>query len=101
VKHVKSLNKFRSYDFTTSISISVPVGNPDVPSDWSFLRNYSAYHNIDPTCVAAKGYPPLLMTTSTKDDRVHPYHARAFVKRLCDIEVTGDIKSGLSDICFH
>ena len=25
------------------------------------------------------------MTTSTKDDRVHPYHARAFVKRLLDI----------------
>jgi prolyl oligopeptidase PreP (S9A serine peptidase family) len=26
-------------------------------------------------------YPPLLMTTSTRDDRVHLYHARAFLKR--------------------
>ena len=39
---------------------------------------YSAYHHID----AKARYPPLLMTTSTRDDRVHPYHARAFVKRL-------------------
>jgi prolyl oligopeptidase len=27
-------------------------------------------------------YPSVIVTTSTKDDRVHPYHARAFVKRL-------------------
>lgn len=53
-------------------------GNPDT-DDWDkFMIKYSAYHNLDPK---AK-YPPLLMTTSTRDDRVHPYHARAFVKRL-------------------
>ena len=39
----------------------------------------------DPT----KGYPPLLMTTSTRDDRVHPYHARCFVKRLLHVQQTG------------
>jgi prolyl oligopeptidase PreP (S9A serine peptidase family) len=27
-------------------------------------------------------YPYLLVTTSTNDDRVHPYHARVFVHRL-------------------
>ena len=54
-------------------------GNPDKPEEWGgFLKKYSAYHNIDP----AVSYPPLLMTTSTRDDRVHPYHARSFVKRL-------------------
>ena len=60
-------------------------GNPDT-DDWKFLKNYSPYHNID-----AKGctlYPPLLMTTSTRDDRVHPYHARCFVKRLIDCQDT-------------
>ncbi len=31
-------------------------------------------------------YPPLLMTTSTRDDRVHPYHARCFVKRLLEVQ---------------
>ena len=55
-------------------------GDPDKPEEWAYLKRYSAYHNIDPT--GAKKYPPLLMTTSTRDDRVHPYHARSFAKRL-------------------
>jgi prolyl oligopeptidase len=52
--------------------------------DWAFLQQYSPYHNIDPNQVRAGAYPALLMTTSTRDDRVHPYHARCFVKRLLD-----------------
>ncbi|KAJ1631611.1 peptidase S9, prolyl oligopeptidase, partial [Pavlovales sp. CCMP2436] len=52
-------------------------GDPDT-ADWGFMQQYSPYHNVD---LGAK-YPPLLVTTSTRDDRVHPYHARAFVKRL-------------------
>jgi prolyl oligopeptidase len=59
-------------------------GDPDKPEDWAFLQRYSAYHNIDSEAVLAGLYPPLLMTTSTKDDRVHPYHARSFVKRLLE-----------------
>jgi len=56
-------------------------GDPD-SSDWGdFLHRFSAYHNVEPEGGKAP-YPPLLMTTSTRDDRVHPYHARAFVKRL-------------------
>ena len=47
-----------------------------------FLQQFSPYHNLEPSSVK---YPPLLVTTSTKDDRVHPYHARAFVNRLKDI----------------
>ena len=61
-------------------------GNPDT-DDWSFLKAYSAYHNIDAGS-SHTTYPPLLMTTSTRDDRVHPYHARSFVKRLI-----GDLSS--------
>jgi len=30
-------------------------------------------------------YPPILVTTSTRDDRVHPGHARKFVKKLWDV----------------
>jgi len=55
-------------------------GFPDT-EDWeNFLWKYSCYHHIDPDVK----YPPMLMTTSTRDDRVHPYHARAFVKRMQD-----------------
>ena len=41
-------------------------GDPDT-SDWEFLQRYSPHHNIDPS--GRTHYPPLLVTTSTKDDR--------------------------------
>lgn len=47
-------------------------GDPDDPEQWEFIRGFSPYHNLDP----ARDYPPVLFTTSTKDDRVHPGHAR-------------------------
>ncbi|KAL7576894.1 hypothetical protein ACA910_006658 [Epithemia clementina (nom. ined.)] len=56
-------------------------GNPDT-DDWEdFLKDISPYHNIK----ADVEYPPLLVTTSTRDDRVHPAHARKLVKKLQDI----------------
>ena len=58
-------------------------GDPDT-DDWSYLKHNSAYHNIDEKKAP---FPKLLMTTSTKDDRVHPYHARSFVKRLQELGV--------------
>ena len=53
-------------------------GDPDKPEDWEFLRNYSPYHNLKPD----REYPPVLVYTSTKDDRVHPGHARKMVAKL-------------------
>lgn len=47
-------------------------GDPDNPDDWKFISEYSPYQNIS----ANRKYPPVLMTTSTRDDRVHPGHAR-------------------------
>jgi prolyl oligopeptidase len=62
-------------------------GNPDIDTDWNFLQKYSAYHNISSN-IKESIHPPLLMTTSTRDDRVHPYHARSFIKRLIDINLS-------------
>ena len=53
-------------------------GDPDKPEDWSFLQHYSAYHNVE----ASKAYPPILIATTRKDDRVHPGHARKFAAKL-------------------
>ncbi|BBZ00939.1 peptidase [Mycolicibacterium chitae] len=53
-------------------------GNPDEPSDWEFMAEYSPYQNIS----ADADYPELLMTTSTRDDRVHPGHARKMTAAL-------------------
>jgi prolyl oligopeptidase len=61
-------------------------GNPDT-NDWQdFLYKYSPYHNIDPT---REKYPNVLITTSTRDDRVHPAHARKMVKKLWDLSEQG------------
>jgi prolyl oligopeptidase len=53
-------------------------GNPDEPADWEFLKAYSPYHNIS----VERDYPPVLITTSIKDDRVHPGHARKMAAAL-------------------
>jgi|LSQX01.1.fsa_nt_gb prolyl oligopeptidase len=53
-------------------------GDPDKPEDWSFIQGFSPYHNVKP---GAK-YPPVLFTTSTRDDRVHPGHARKMMAKM-------------------
>ncbi|MCV7345202.1 prolyl oligopeptidase family serine peptidase [Mycolicibacterium rhodesiae] len=53
-------------------------GDPDEPEDWAFISEYSPYQNISPD----KRYPPVLITTSTRDDRVHPGHARKMTAAL-------------------
>ncbi|HPY22980.1 MAG: prolyl oligopeptidase [Actinomycetota bacterium] len=57
-------------------------GNPDDPDDWAFISEYSPYQNIS----AERRYPPVLIATSTRDDRVHPGHAR---KMTAALEQTG------------
>ncbi|MGB3721291.1 MAG: prolyl oligopeptidase family serine peptidase, partial [Pacificimonas sp.] len=39
-------------------------GNPDIPEEWAYIREYSPYQNLDPDA----DYPPVMMYTSTKDD---------------------------------
>lgn len=56
-------------------------GDPDVPEERAFLEKLSPYHNVD----AAKTYPEIYFETSTKDDRVHPGHARKMAKLLEDM----------------
>lgn len=47
-------------------------GDPDVPQEWEYIKTFSPYHLFD----AERAYPPVMFYTSTKDDRVHPGHAR-------------------------
>ncbi|WP_164517968.1 MULTISPECIES: prolyl oligopeptidase family serine peptidase [unclassified Mycobacterium] len=55
-------------------------GDPDDPAEWEFIGEYSPYQNIS----ADADYPPVLITTSTRDDRVHPGHARKMTAALRD-----------------
>jgi prolyl oligopeptidase len=56
-------------------------GDPDRPEEWAFIQGFSPYHLVQPDGT----YPPLLLTTSTRDDRVHPAHARKMAARLRDL----------------
>jgi prolyl oligopeptidase len=53
-------------------------GDPDDPDDWAFLKEISAYHFAAP----GEPYPPILIATSRRDDRVHPGHARKMAAKL-------------------
>ncbi|MCV6624744.1 MAG: prolyl oligopeptidase family serine peptidase, partial [Cellvibrionaceae bacterium] len=50
-------------------------GNPDIAQEWEFIKTFSPYHMVSKD----KKYPKVFFTTSTRDDRVHPGHARKMV----------------------
>jgi prolyl oligopeptidase len=53
-------------------------GNPDVPAEWAYIREYSPYQNVRP----GMKLPPILFYTTTRDDRVHPGHARKMAAKM-------------------
>ncbi|MGY4628151.1 prolyl oligopeptidase family serine peptidase [Bradyrhizobium sp. USDA 4486] len=53
-------------------------GDPDKAEEWEWLKTYSAYHNVK----AGQSYPPILIATTRRDDRVHPGHARKMAAKL-------------------
>lgn len=53
-------------------------GDPDDPEMRQYIESYSPYQNVS----ADIDYPEAFIFTSTKDDRVHPGHARKFAARL-------------------
>ena len=55
-------------------------GDPDKPADWAFISKYSPYQNVRP----GVHYPAIFFYSSTKDDRVHPGHARKMAARLAE-----------------
>ncbi|WP_219338493.1 prolyl oligopeptidase family serine peptidase [Luteimonas deserti] len=72
VIQVPLLDMQRYHRLLAGASWMAEYGNPDKPEEWDFIRSFSPYHLFDP----AKDYPPTLILTSTRDDRVHPGHAR-------------------------
>ncbi|WCN80219.1 prolyl oligopeptidase family serine peptidase [Micromonospora sp. LH3U1] len=80
VAQVPVLDMRRYHRLLAGASWMAEYGDPDREADWAYLRDYSPYHNIhgDRSC------PPVLLITSTRDDRVHPGHARKMAARLRD-----------------
>jgi prolyl oligopeptidase len=72
VCQVPLLDMRRYHQLLAGASWMAEYGNPDKPEEWEFIRKFSPYHNVRPD----RQYPSVLFTTSTRDDRVHPGHAR-------------------------
>lgn len=78
VCQVPLLDMLRYHTLLAGASWVGEYGSPDIPEERAFLEKISPLHNIDP-----KGeYPSIMFVTSTKDDRVHPAHARKMAYAL-------------------
>ena len=80
VIQVPLLDMQRYHQLLAGASWMAEYGNPDKPEEWEFIRTFSPYHLFDP----AKDYPPTLILTSTRDDRVHPGHARKMMAKMSE-----------------
>ena len=79
VVQVPLLDMKRYNKLLAGASWMAEYGNPDT-ADWEFIRTFSPYHLFDP----GKSYPPVIFTTSTRDDRVHPGHARKMAAKMIE-----------------
>ena len=80
VCQVPLLDMYRFDKLLAGASWVEEYGDPDNPEDWAWLQNYSPYHQVKEDV----DYPRVFFTTSTRDDRVHPAHARKMVARMRD-----------------
>lgn len=78
VSQVPLLDLRRYHLLLAGASWMAEWGDPDDPADWAYLSGFSPYHRVRPD----RSYPPALLMTSTRDDRVHPGHARKMVARM-------------------
>lgn len=80
VCQVPLLDMKRFHKLLAGASWMAEYGNPDDPGQWAYIREYSPYQNV----LADAEYPRAFFTTSTRDDRVHPGHARKMVAKMLD-----------------
>jgi prolyl oligopeptidase len=80
VCQVPLLDMQRYHKLLAGASWMAEYGNPDKPSDWAFISRYSPYQNVRP----GVKLPKVLFVTSTRDDRVHPGHARKMAARMLE-----------------
>ncbi|WP_409411627.1 prolyl oligopeptidase family serine peptidase [Brevundimonas sp.] len=75
------VDMLRYQDLPAGASWIGEYGDPRIPADADFIARYSAYQQLRP----GAAYPRVYLTTNTRDDRVHPGHARKFAARLGDL----------------
>ena len=94
VSQVPLLDMRRYHELLAGASWMAEYGDPRESGAWEYLRPFSPYHNVS----ATEHYPPVLFITSTRDDRVHPGHARKMVALLAaqghDVSYYENIEGG-------
>jgi prolyl oligopeptidase len=80
VCQVPLLDMRRYHQLLAGASWMAEYGDPDKPEEWAFISRYSPYQNVR----AGQKLPPVLFITSTRDDRVHPGHARKMAARMLE-----------------
>ncbi|MGP3975633.1 prolyl oligopeptidase family serine peptidase [Streptomyces sp. 8N114] len=100
VAEVPLLDMLRFHRLLAGSSWIAEYGDPEDPDERAQLLRWSPYHNVH----AGLACPPLLLTTSTRDDRVHPGHARKMAARMRELalpvryfENTGGGHAGAAD----
>ncbi|RLM48936.1 S9 family peptidase, partial [Halobellus sp. Atlit-31R] len=78
VCQVPLLDMRRYHQLLAGASWMGEYGDPDDPAEWAWIGRYSPYHQVR----EGRRYPRVLFTTSTRDDRVHPGHARKMAARM-------------------
>ncbi|MDR7330860.1 prolyl oligopeptidase family serine peptidase [Corynebacterium guangdongense] len=100
VVQVPLTDMLRYHEWLAGASWMAEYGDPRVDEERRALESWSPLHNVSATVP----YPPALVTSSTRDDRVHPAHARLFARALAEagqpvdyFENTGGGHAGASD----
>ena len=75
---VPLLDMQRYHKLLAGASWVAEYGNPDDPKEWEYISKYSPYQNVK----AGVKMPRVLFVTSTRDDRVHPGHARKMMAKM-------------------
>ncbi len=80
VSQVPLLDMRRYHKLLAGASWMAEYGDPDKPEEWAWISKYSPYQNVR----RDMKLPRVLFTTSTRDDRVHPGHARKMAARMAE-----------------
>jgi prolyl oligopeptidase len=75
---VPLLDMKRYHKLLAGASWMAEYGDPDKPEEWAYISKYSPYQNLR----EGVDYPATFFYTSTRDDRVHPGHARKMAARM-------------------
>lgn len=78
---VPLIDMMRFHKLLAGHSWTAEYGNPDIPEEREYILKYSPYQNVGKD----KKYPKVFLMTSTKDDRVHPGHARKMAAKMLDM----------------